>query len=56
MGEYTVSYAMLKFAGSKLAYAKVRVAGDSNGDTFKYYDYGKTEVTIPTDAQPAPAD
>ncbi len=49
---YTVSYATLKFAGGKLAYAKVKV---SNGEeeVFHYYDYGKTQVVIPTNALPA---
>lgn len=53
MGEYTVSYATLKFSGSKLAYAKVKLSvGDE--EVYKYYDYGKTEVVIPADAQPMP--
>ena len=52
-GGYTVSYATLKFSGGKLAYAKVKV---TNGDeeVYNYYDYGKTQVVIPTDAQPMP--
>ncbi len=52
---YTITSAIVKIVGGKLAYTKVETSGSSVEDPeeYFYYDYGKTEVAIPTDATPA---
>ena len=49
---YKIASATVKLVGGKLAYAKVLISGEKDPEEYFYFDYGKTEVTIPTDATP----
>ncbi len=53
--DYTVLSAAVKFSGGKVAYISALTDDDSRevGEYF-YYNYGKTQVVIPENAQPVP--
>ncbi len=53
MGPYHIKSAVVKFAGSKVAYVQISLSQSENAEFF-YYNYGKTKVTIPENAQPMP--